>query len=200
MERLIRRPRRLAGVALGAAAALACAGIALAAIPGDGGVISGCFAKRGGSLRVIDASSGSCKASETALTWNQTGLQGPKGDTGPQGAKGDPGQQGPQGPKGDVGPTGLTGPQGPQGPAGPAWLPGLELVWGYAIEVPPFETRTAEAQCPVGKKVVGGGYKRGAIGQVIRTAPIPDLSGWSVTAEGGLIGGYLWADALCANA
>ena len=84
------RPRR--GILTAAAAGLAVlavgGGVALATIPGGGGAISGCYAKKDGSLRVIDASSATCKAGEAALVWNQTGPQGPKGDQGPKGPQG----------------------------------------------------------------------------------------------------------------
>ena len=80
-------------------------GIALATIPGSSGVISGCYEKRTGILRVIDAGAGKqCLSFETPISWNQQGL------------KGDPGTQGIQGPKGD---TGAIGPQGNAGPSGP---------------------------------------------------------------------------------
>jgi len=97
-------------------------GVALATIPGPGGVIHGCYAKFSGAVRVIDT--GQCKSTENPLSWNQTGPQGPMGPQGPkglQGAKGDPGAQGPtgqQGPKGDTGTAGPSGEQGPQGPQG----------------------------------------------------------------------------------
>jgi hypothetical protein len=129
-------------IAAGAAALLVCGGVAYATIPSTGGVISACYAKSGGALRVIDTAQSSCGNGETQLNFNQTGPQGPKGDTGPQGAKGDPGPQGakgdtgPQGAKGDTGPQGpagsqgpkgdqgLQGPAGPEGPAGPRGLKG----------------------------------------------------------------------------
>src|SRR5438067_5059340 len=111
--------RKLTGLVAGIAVLAIGGGVAFATSPGSGGAISGCYANKGGDLRVIDPASGSCKATETALTWNQTGPQGPQGDPGPQGPKGDPGAQGPQGPKGDTGPAGPAGPAGPQGPQGP---------------------------------------------------------------------------------
>ena len=55
------------------------AGVAYATIPGSDGVIRGCYAKSGGTLRVIDASVTNCKASETALNWNVGGPAGPPG-------------------------------------------------------------------------------------------------------------------------
>jgi hypothetical protein len=87
--------------------------VAYAAIPDSGGVIHGCYQKNVGNLRVIDPASDSCRPSEIAITWSQTG---PQGIPGPQGPAGPAGPQGPQGPKGD---TGATGPAGPAGPAGP---------------------------------------------------------------------------------
>jgi hypothetical protein len=91
------------------AAVLAAGGIAYATIPDSGGVIHGCYAKSGGSLRVIDDSVTNCKSTETALNWNIQGQQGPVGPAGPQGLQGFAGPQGPQGP---VGPTGPAGPSG----------------------------------------------------------------------------------------
>src|SRR5579875_3587718 len=85
-----------------------------------------------GLLRIVSAGT-TCGPGETAISWNQSGPQGPqgaKGTTGPQGAqgpqgaKGTTGPQGPQGAKGTTGPqgppgaTGTTGPQGAQGPQG----------------------------------------------------------------------------------
>jgi hypothetical protein len=52
------------------------AGAAYATIPGGDGVIHGCYAKSGGTLRVVDASVTKCKSGETALTWSQAGVPG----------------------------------------------------------------------------------------------------------------------------
>ncbi|MEP7053788.1 MAG: hypothetical protein ABI912_00890 [Actinomycetota bacterium] len=98
------------------------AGIAYAAIP-SGGVISGCYLKSGGTLRVIDPSTTSCKSGETSLQWNQTGPAGPQGIQGPVGATGPQGTVGPAGPAGAdgaPGADGATGATGPIGPAGPS--------------------------------------------------------------------------------
>ena len=84
------------------AVGFAAVGIAYAAIP-NGGVISGCYAKNSGSLRVIDSPTTTCRNGENALAWNQ---QGPKGDKGDQGLKGDKGDQGLKGDKGDPGQPG----------------------------------------------------------------------------------------------
>jgi hypothetical protein len=78
--------------------------VALAAIPGAGGVITGCYTKMNGALRVIDTAAGqTCTNKELQLTWSQTG---------PQGA---------------TGATGATGPAGPQGPAGASYSAGAGL-------------------------------------------------------------------------
>jgi hypothetical protein len=103
-----RRTRLLVAVAIGVGVS---AGIAYAAIPhSDTAVISGCYGKLTGVLRVIDAEAGKkCTTFETPIAWSQ---RGPKGDPGPQGAAGQQGPAGPAGERGDV------GPQEPPGPAG----------------------------------------------------------------------------------
>ena len=96
-----RRFRRVA-LAVTAVAVVAIAGgitYAFADI-GGGGVINGCYKTQNGQLRVIDPATGHCLPSETAISWNQTGTQGPPGPIGPQGPTG------PQGPKGDKGDPG----------------------------------------------------------------------------------------------
>ena len=70
--------------------------IAYAAIPSGGGVITACYMKSSGALRVIDAGQ-SCKNNEQNLSWNI------------QGAKGDPGETGETGEQGLPGPSGLAG-------------------------------------------------------------------------------------------
>jgi Collagen triple helix repeat (20 copies) len=103
------------------------AGLAYAAIPHSGtGVINGCYEKRTGILRVIDAEAGkTCLSFETPISWNQKGPQGeqgPRGDEGEQGTQGDrgpQGEQGPQGERGDKGDQGTQGDRGPQGEQGP---------------------------------------------------------------------------------
>jgi hypothetical protein len=126
-----RRFRRVA-VAVTAVVLVAIAGGVTYAVAdiGGGGVINGCYKSQNGQLRLIDPATDHCLPSETAISWNQTGTQGPPGPTGPagptgpQGPKGDTGPTGPagptglQGPKGDTGPTGPAGPTGPQGPKG----------------------------------------------------------------------------------
>lgn len=103
------RTRRLALGGFVLIGLLLVGGVAYATIPDGSGVIHGCYARSGGSLRVIDAGVTNCSSKETALDWNMAGVQGPAG---PQGA---PGPQGAAGPQGQPGPAGPTGPQGPSG-------------------------------------------------------------------------------------
>jgi len=136
-------------------------GAAFATIP-NGGVINACYAKSGGSLRVIDASVTNCKSGETALAWDEHGAVGPPGPAGPAGPAGPPGPTGPAGADGKDGATGPAGPAGPQGatgptgPAGPSGLAGYEIV---TTSVPANGTAlvTGNANCPSGKIVLGGG-------------------------------------------
>src|SRR5262245_40598420 len=76
-----RRQAIVLAAATSCAATLLVGGITWAAIPGDGGVISACYGKVGGVVRVIDlAKREKCLPGvELPLSWNQ---QGPKGDPG----------------------------------------------------------------------------------------------------------------------
>ena len=81
--------------------------IAFASIPGPDSVISGCYKRSGGTLRVIDSAVDRCDSrAEVPITWNQIGPQGPEGPVGLTGP------EGPQGPQGLQGETGATGPSG----------------------------------------------------------------------------------------
>ncbi len=189
--------RRLTGIVIGLITLLVGASAALATIPGSGGVISGCYAKKNGSLRVIDASTAKCGNGENALAWNQTPPQGPKGDPGPQGPKGDRGDQGPQGPKGLTGDLGFQGPVGPLGPQGPPGSPLVRTTWSGPVDVPAFGQATATASCPAGTRVMGGGYivdgANVTIGQ-----PTIDFTAYQVTAET-IFGGHINAVGICGN-
>lgn len=106
------------------------AGLAAASIPSSTGVISGCYGRFTGHLRVINAEAGKkCLSFETPISWNEAGAPGevgpagpagPPGPQGPAGADGAPGPEGPQGPAGDPGPMGPAGPEGSPGPPGPS--------------------------------------------------------------------------------
>jgi Collagen triple helix repeat (20 copies) len=197
-----RRRKRFTCVALGIAALLVGGGAALATIPGSDGMISGCYAKRDGAVRVIDAATVSCKSTEAPLSWNlrgpqgpkgDTGLQGTKGDTGVQGPKGDTGLQGPQGPKGDIGPQGVQGPPGPD--------PGFQQVTGADVDIPPFGSQGVFVACPSGKRPVGGGYFAVHV-DVYASRPASLISrgwGWEVWASS-ITGGSVTPYVVCANA
>ena len=103
MRKTFTKGRAAAAAVVGA---IAVAGVAYATIPTNG-VISACYTKSGGNLRVIDSSTGSCSSKETSLAWNVQGVQGPAGATGAKGAD---------------------GPAGPTGPAGPSGVSGYEVV------------------------------------------------------------------------
>ena len=60
----------------------------------DEGVIQGCYKKKNGQLRIVNAPS-DCKPSEVPVAWNIAGETGLNGEQGPQGP------EGPQGPPGD---------------------------------------------------------------------------------------------------
>ena len=62
------------------------AGVAVGSVPGSGGEINGCYATKGGALRVIDAAKESCAKGEVPIAWNQTGPSGPPGPPGTSGA------------------------------------------------------------------------------------------------------------------
>ncbi|MFD4191946.1 hypothetical protein [Amycolatopsis thermoflava] len=137
--------KRTIVIVTGAVLALTAGGVAWASVPGDDGVIHACYAKNGGALRVSDT--GSCKAGEVALSWNNVGPAGLtwKGEWAP-GAAYQPrdavlyqgssyiaifpstGSAPPnsnwmllaaKGDKGDRGEAGAVGAAGPAGPAGP---------------------------------------------------------------------------------
>ena len=84
LRRLLSR-RFGSGVAGGGVLVLLGASVAVASIPDSSGVIHGCYKTANGQLRIIDTASDSCRPSETAISWNQTGAQGPPGQPGPAG-------------------------------------------------------------------------------------------------------------------
>ena len=110
-------------------AVCATAGVAWASIPdGETKVITGCFNKSDGVLRVIDKQAGvKCKNSEVELSWNQAGPTGPVGPVGPAGGAGQPGAPGAAGLAGPAGEQGIPGPVGPAGPQGEQGAPGAGL-------------------------------------------------------------------------
>ena len=103
----VRERLTYANVVATAALVLAMGGGAYAAIssiPGPDGVIHGCYAKKGGGLRLVGAGA-KCAKGERAIAFNQ---RGPQGTTGTQGLQGVQGLQGAAGAQGVPGPmTGM---------------------------------------------------------------------------------------------
>ena len=134
------------------------------AIPDGSGVIHGCYsasaAKKtnGTPLNILDSETASCARDRTAVSWNQTGLQGPAGNDGTNGktilnGSGTPASsvgvdgdfyldtsaEALYGPKsGDAWPatgTSLIGPKGETGATGPAGPSNLAALQGSACTV-----------------------------------------------------------------
>src|SRR6185369_526067 len=152
---------------------------------GNIALIHSCVNNTSGEIKII-AANATCPSNYRSLDWN---IQGPAGQ---QGAIGPVGPVGPVGPLGPIGPQGLQGEQGPQGlpgqpglpgTQGPAGISGLETV--RAFDGNRFTARLdVIAECPSGKKVLGGGYSTSGnnlIIEIVANAPLGD-SQWSVTA------------------
>ena len=113
-----RKKKLVVGAAIGTAVTLSAA-VGFAQVPGQDGVIRGCYDVKTGVLRVV-ASGALCGKGENALEWKQRGEPGAAGPQGAAGAQGQPGPAGPAGAVGPAGPQGDIGPAGPKGDAGPA--------------------------------------------------------------------------------
>ena len=183
-----RTHRGLAGFVVGAVSATVVAGggVALAAIPSSTtAAFTGCVAKTGGALRVIDAQAGKkCKSTEKTISWSKGWThRGPwaggatyrPGDvvtqngssyvarttSGGRAPSGHPSSwgllsaAGAAGPAGAVGATGPTGATGATGPAGPV---GVTYVRAYDY-VPPHAFIDEQMACPAGMAAVNGGVE-----------------------------------------
>ncbi len=113
------------------------------------------------------------------------GPAGPKGDTGPAGPQGAQGPTGLPGAQGLTGPAGLPGPQGPVGPQGPAGIVTGHQVVSTALSqvtLTGAQSTTAAASCPIGKRVVGGGYETTGGPAIHPVSMHPQtVSSWTVT-------------------
>ena len=154
--------------------------IVQAAIPDPSGVIHACY-RANGNLRLVDKSS--CTSGETALTWNQTGPQGPAGAPGPAGTPG---------------PQGATGPQGQPGTPGPAGVAGYEIINTHET-LPLNGSIEVTATCPAGKRVIAGGYVAPSVLDTASSSRPEDDKGWRVEFKS--IGGNGEASvyAICAS-
>ena len=75
--------RRQTKLAIGITVGLVIGGVSsaavIAAVPDTSGVIHACYRTNKGALTIIDPATQSCPSGETAISWNQTGPQGPSG-------------------------------------------------------------------------------------------------------------------------
>ncbi len=163
--------RRHVLVAIASALALTAGGFAWAAIP-SGGVISGCYQKVEGHLRIIDPATAACNPSEVAITWSQTGPQGLKGD---KGDKGDTGAQGPQGEQGEPGAPGRTVPD-----TDTYYIP--EYVFEGA-EVGADAEAEVVVDCPGLEQVTGGGLTNEGDLHIIASEPALGGFAWRVKVK-----------------
>lgn len=135
----------------------------------------------------------------------EDGAAGPPGPPGPAGADGAPGPAGPAGPPGPQGPT---GPQGMQGPAGPPGANGANGVSGWqrvSVDwaMPAVGTKIgAFAECPAGKKALGGGWFGPRSDQVIFERDEPSDTAYSVivTNVSTPLPNYIRVTVICATA
>ena len=168
-----------------AGAAIVAAGTALATnlVGADAtSVLSACVTANGEMRLVTDGRP--CAKNDTLVSWNVRGV------------------------KGDPGPAGLQGPVGPTGPQGPAGLPGgvsgLEVVTAASASGPGV-TKDAEAVCPSGKKVSGGGalVTGGSNAAVTSSTPgaVSNPTSWYVQARQFIPSGdwTVYAYAVCVN-
>ena len=109
-----RARRKAAAVAVPTTVALGAGAVfAYGAIPAADGTITACYSQDGGAVRFVDSAAecdttGSGRAPESVVTFNQKGpqgLQGPAGAAGPQGAAGPPGAPGAPGGVGSPAPA-----------------------------------------------------------------------------------------------
>ncbi len=116
------------------------------------------------------------------------GPQGPKGDPGAPGAKGEQGIQGIQGQKGDKGDAGAPG------------VSGYQVFSGAGKTLSVGSAGSDTAQCPVGKKAVGGGFEGNIQVTLEISTPINNGTAWLVWAKNvdSSAGGF-YAYAVCAT-
>jgi hypothetical protein len=146
-----------------------------AAIPDPNGAIHACY-RANGNLRLVDKSS--CTSGETALTWNQTGPQGPAGTPGPQGAP---------------------GPQGQPGAPGAASIAGYEIINTHET-LPLNGSIEVTATCPTGKRVIAGGYVAPSVFDTASSSRPEGDSGWHVEFKSNGGNGDAMVYAICVSA
>ena len=131
-------------------AALSLGAVTYANAAGDA-TLKACADKKTGIMRYI--SKGSCKKTETPLTWNQMGIQGTVGATGAAGARGETGTPGA---KGDPGATGTTWAKGDVGTKGDTGAAGSSFA-ALSVCDGSDANSTADELCAIGMTGPGGG-------------------------------------------
>ena len=159
----------------------------------DPETIYACVVPGSGSLyriKITDPAETCRSPQHVPIQWQVTGPQGEQGPQGPVGAVGPKGPLGPigpagaAGPQGPQGPAGLQGPTGPQGPVGPGGFSAVEMVhndvWYDVLDT----QKTVVAQCPAGKKILGGGFSFAPVlaPRMAESRPSADRTAWVVHA------------------
>ena len=133
----------------------ACAALSLGAVTyanaAGGKTLKACANKTTGVMRYI--SKGSCKKTETSLSWNQMGPQGLPGSAGTNGTAGAKGDNGAAGAKGDTGTTGTKGDTGVKGDTGTAGSNGANT----NSQIKNICGDNGTTACAIGLKGPGGG-------------------------------------------
>ena len=93
-------------------------------------LIHACYNSSSGTIKLVNTGQ-QCHQNETAIQWNQSGVQGIQGPVGPA---------------------------GPAGPAGPSGLAGYEENV-HQVFVSAGATVNVGVRCSTGKKVLGGGFQ-----------------------------------------
>ncbi len=181
-----------------------------ATVPPDVETIYVCYIPGSGAMYRIKATdpAETCKSPHhIQMQWQVTGPpgeqgpQGPAGPAGPQGPEGPVGPPGPAGPEGAAGSVGAQGPAGSQGPVGAGGFSDVEKVTVSVENAWAATTETVVAQCPAGKKVLGGGAMfYPLVGRIAESRPSADRTAWvAVFANLGASTPSLTALAFCAN-
>jgi hypothetical protein len=79
-------------------------------------------------------------------------------------------------------PAGPKGDKGDKGDAGPVGISGVEIVIGPLVSLNPGESGGAAAQCPAGKKVLGGGGGSEGNISISNSGPSTDHQ-WGINAK-----------------
>jgi hypothetical protein len=164
----LRLPRLSPGTVLGGLALIvASGGVAFAAIPSSDGVLTGCYSKTTGQLRLIDAEAGAtCAKYEKLVTWNQAGQPGLDGEDGEDGE------------------------DGTDGVNGATNVVVRKKIFSGSASTPGAAIRDT-AMCQPGERATGGGFDAGGNGSdmvIFQNHPVPTTdgavpNGWRVAID-----------------